>query len=471
MDRAKKRIAVIGSGITGLTTAYRLKQLIDDENLPFELLVLEGSVRSGGSISSLKMGNHYIDVGAESIDNRIEGGTAREFIDELGLTDELEYSQNGKPDIFAFNKLYSLEFPTYKGIPVKKSDIWKYDILSFPGKLTYLRNARFSPDFSDEDVKIIDYFKKYMGKELTEYVAEPFFSKIYSSDVDKLGIRAVNDPIFDLGKKNEDLSKALKKNTEWLDGSGNYMTFKNGLETLTNTLTEKLKEHIQYSKKVTEIKKSIEGTYILDINQKEQVRVGSVVVATDVRAYNALFTDSDVTNYFREIEKGSIGYVLLGFSKGAVKKEPKGYGIISPRRNDSYISSINWLNKKWDYLKEIPDELISVYFGQGNEDIVMSLSNKQIEEAVRLDLEKMLGITEAPIYKLIKRWPNSIPQFTEKHEQNREKLFEYLHEDYPGMFLAGNGLDGFGIPSCIKQGEVVSRLALNHIKKQNGIYS
>lgn len=469
MDRSKKRIAIIGSGITGLATAYRLKQIIDKEQLSIELMVLEATPRSGGSVFSMKMGEYYVDLGAESIDNRVGGGIAKAFIEEIGLAEKIEYSQNGKPDIFAFNKLYTLEYPTYKGIPAKRSDIWKNDILSFRGKLNYLRNSKSTSKTSKENMRIIDYLNRRVGKELAEYVGEPFFSKIYSSDVDKLGIQAANDPIVELEQKHGQLTEAIQDHPEWLDGSGNYMTFKNGLETLTNSLAEKLKDSIQYSKKVTEIKKSIEGTYIVDINKKEQVRVGAVIVATDAKAYADLFAESDFTEYFRSINRGSIGYILLGFPKGSVKKEPNGFGILSPRRNDSYISSVIWLNKKWDYLKDVSDELIGVHFGQGNEDIVMSLSNKQIEEAVLRDLGKMLGIKDEPLYKVIKRWPSAIPQFSAKHKENRENMFTFLSNDYPGVYLAGNGIDGFGIPSCIKQAEAVSQLALDHIKKQNSI--
>lgn len=38
MERAKKRIAIIGGGITGLTAAYRIEQEIQKYNLPFELI-------------------------------------------------------------------------------------------------------------------------------------------------------------------------------------------------------------------------------------------------------------------------------------------------------------------------------------------------------------------------------------------------------------------------------------------------
>lgn len=135
MEKNKRRIAIIGSGITGLTIAYRLQKEIDKKKLPIEIVVLESSIRSGGKIYTMKFGEGFIDLGAESINTRLP--EAMELIEELNLMDKVEYSQNGKQDVYAFNKLYNFNCPTYKGIPVKRTDIWRYDLLSFQGKLAF----------------------------------------------------------------------------------------------------------------------------------------------------------------------------------------------------------------------------------------------------------------------------------------------------------------------------------------------
>ena len=86
----------------------------------------------------------------------------------------------------------------------------------------------------------------------------------------------------------------IKHHPELLDGSGNYVTFQKGLAVLTDRLTEILKPHIQTSKKVFEIKEGTEGTYIIDINRKEQVRVGAICIATPVTEYSKLIKNETV---------------------------------------------------------------------------------------------------------------------------------------------------------------------------------
>ncbi|MCC5889054.1 MAG: protoporphyrinogen oxidase [Alkalibacterium sp.] len=463
MEKTNKRIAVIGSGITGLTTAYQLKKHIIEENLPYEVVVLESSIRSGGKLYTMKFGEQYIDLGAESIDTRQT--EAMQLIEELDLTDQLQYSKNGKQDVYAFNKLYHFDCPTYKGIPVKRTDIWKYDLVSFQGKLAFLKDTYFSRLENRQEVTTKEYFAQRVGEEVAEYIVEPFFSKIYSSDIDEIGIHGLNEQIVDLEGNYGTLTKTLEAHPELLDGDNNYITFDNGLETLSETLVENLDTAIRYSKKVTEIKKSINNTYILDINKKEQLRVDSIVVATDSGAYNQIFSgDVELNGYFKEIKMGSIGFVLFSFPKGSFNKTPKGNGVLSVRRNNSYIQSVVWLNKKWDHYKDKDEELLGVYFGRSTDGIMMSLSNKQIEEAILNDLNSILDIQNAPNYRIIKRWPNAIPQFSLNHDEKRKNLFEFLEDHYPGLYLAGNGIDGFGINNCIAQAKRASENVLKHLK-------
>ncbi|MDZ7834255.1 MAG: protoporphyrinogen oxidase [Alkalibacterium sp.] len=434
MDKIRKRIAIIGSGVTGLTTAYRLKQQVKRENLPVEIILLESSIRAGGKLYTMKFGDEYIDLGAESIDTRLP--EAMDLIKELDIMDSIELSQNGKQDVYAFNKLYHLDCPTYKGIPVKRTDIWKYDLISFQGKLSFLKDTYFSGEEKTEELTTKEYLAERIGEEMAEYAAEPYFAKIYTSDIDEIGIHGFNEPIIDLEKEYGTWTKALENHPEMWEGDGIYATFKQGLETLTAELADKVSETIKFSKKVTEIKKSINNTYILDINKKEQLRVDSIIVATDSGSYKELFSDIELSDYFKEIKMGSVGFLLFSFPKGSIKNPPKGNGVLSVRRNNSYIQSIVWLNRKWDHFKDKDEEMLGVYFGRSNDGVMMSLSNKQIEEEILADVSAMLAINSEPNYKIIKRWPNAIPQFTLMHEEKRVNLFEF-HEQQISRPVSG----------------------------------
>lgn len=464
MKRSKKRIAVIGSGITGLAAAYRIKQQIERENLPFELLVLESAIHSGGSIFTMKLDEHYFDLGVSGIDTREKEGL--ELIDDLGLTDQMVYSQNGKEDLYMFNQLHHFDFPTYKGLPAKLRDVWKYKNISLHGKLSFMRDAYFPKVSLQQNMAIGPYLRHRLGSEVTEYIAEPYFSRVYMGDVDQVGIKNSKERLFRLAEESGSLIKAIEDHPEIWDADGNYATFEKGLNVLTEKLTEELGDCIQYNQKVTEIQPSIQGTYILDINHKQQVRVGAVCVATGPDSYKSLFTDDKLKGFFNDVQMGSVGYLLFSFPKGTIQREPVGFGILTPKRSDSYIKSITLLNKKWPFYGN-EEEYVGVSFGRMGENFLMSLSNKQLEEFVLKELQNILQITEAPLYRVVKRWPDALPRYTVKHEQKYPAIISYMEEEYPGVYFAGNGFDGYGVNQCIRQANKVSLKVLGHVKEQN----
>ena len=64
MEKMKRRIAIIGGGLRGLTAAYEIDKAIREQNLPFEYVILEDRASVGGMIHTIDMDGYAIDVGA-----------------------------------------------------------------------------------------------------------------------------------------------------------------------------------------------------------------------------------------------------------------------------------------------------------------------------------------------------------------------------------------------------------------------
>ena len=48
-------------------------------------------------------------------------------------------------------------------------------------------------------------------------------------------------------------------------------------------------------------------------------------------------------------------------------------------------------------------------------------------------------------------------------------MIKMLNYEYPGIYISGIGLEGFGINQCIGQANRTSKRIVKHIKKQNCI--
>jgi oxygen-dependent protoporphyrinogen oxidase len=79
------------------------------------------------------------------------------------------------------------------------------------------------------------------------------------------------------------------------------------------------------------------------------------------------------------------------------------------------------------------------------------------------ELRAVLGITAKPLLHRVFRWPRAMPQYTLGH-LDRLAVVERRLNQHPGLYVAGNGYRGIGIPDCIASGEAAATRALTFIK-------
>jgi oxygen-dependent protoporphyrinogen oxidase len=76
------------------------------------------------------------------------------------------------------------------------------------------------------------------------------------------------------------------------------------------------------------------------------------------------------------------------------------------------------------------------------------LADAEVEQRVRHDLEKTMGITAAPSFIRIFRHDKAIPQYTTGHGKRLEALAELVGKQ-PGLVLTGNSYRGIGLNDCV----------------------
>lgn len=57
----KKRVVIVGGGVTGLSAAYHLQKQVQSAKLPIEITLIEGSNRLGGRIHTIKRDGFTIE--------------------------------------------------------------------------------------------------------------------------------------------------------------------------------------------------------------------------------------------------------------------------------------------------------------------------------------------------------------------------------------------------------------------------
>jgi oxygen-dependent protoporphyrinogen oxidase len=92
----------------------------------------------------------------------------------------------------------------------------------------------------------------------------------------------------------------------------------------------------------------------------------------------------------------------------------------------------------------------------------LPLSDQELVDAARSDLNNIMSLEAEPVFHNIARWPQSMAQYTVGHE-NRVLRIEELTRSIPGLYLAGNGYRGIGIPDCVRMGqEAASKISAGY---------
>ena len=63
------KVAIVGAGISGLSSAHYLRKLCREGNVPLELVLFESSARPGGVFDTVKKEDLILELGPDSLYN------------------------------------------------------------------------------------------------------------------------------------------------------------------------------------------------------------------------------------------------------------------------------------------------------------------------------------------------------------------------------------------------------------------
>ncbi|WP_311198749.1 protoporphyrinogen oxidase [Paenibacillus hexagrammi] len=141
-------------------------------------------------------------------------------------------------------------------------------------------------------------------------------------------------------------------------------------------------------------------------------------------------------------------------------------GFLVPRNEGRTITACTLTSAKWLHTAPEDKVLLRCYIGRSGEQEWLGWSDEQLVQKARHDLGELLGLHAEPLFTEITRMPKSMPQYPVHHLEKLKLLRMQMTEQLPGVYLAGAGLLGVGIPDCIKQGQDAGEQVAQHVKEQ-----
>lgn len=240
-----KHVAILGGGISGLSTAYFVRKLVASD---IKVSLIEASPRVAGWIKTAKSPDGFLfEHGARGFRPSRNGSETLQLIKDLGLENQMCCSSKDA------NARFILQNNHVRKIPNTLMEFlqWRDSKLFFKALL----KEPFVPPTQASDESIYDFIARRLDPEIAERFLDPMVSGIYGGDIRKLSLRACFQVLWEAEQEYGSLVKAMlqrprrpdtmidgtKKSAFVLENENHIsVSFKNGMETLTQALVDQL---------------------------------------------------------------------------------------------------------------------------------------------------------------------------------------------------------------------------------------
>lgn len=473
MNTKQKHIVVLGGGITGLSAAYYVKKLSEEQNIPVTIQIIEKSDVLGGRIQTVERDGFIIEKGPDSF-------LARklpiiELTRELGLEDELVGTN---PEaranyIYLNKKLHPMPLGLVLGIPTKLTPFLKTGLISPKGKIRAAMDMFLPRKKDSEDESLGQFVERRLGKEVLEHITEPLLGGIYSGNARKISTKATFPHFMALERKHGSLIKGMMKSKHSPVESTQYpeiakksmfLTYKYGMQTLIDRLTEAMPGiHILKDCSV----ESITATgrqYTIQVNKGESIQADGLIMALPASKAAKLLGKDSATNWLQKINYVSVANIALAYDAADISFPLNGSGFVIPRKEGKDLTACTWTSSKWSHAAPKDKVLLRCYVGNEQAQEWVDLTDEQLLQKVRADLKEIMGITAKPLFHEVTRAVKAMPQYPVNHVEELAAVRQAMQSTKPGVFLCGAGYEGVGVPDCILQGKKAAGDVLDYLK-------
>ncbi|MHB1385210.1 MAG: protoporphyrinogen oxidase [Bellilinea sp.] len=462
-DPRVPQITIIGGGISGLAAAYEVQRQAREQSLPVAVTLLEEEERLGGKILTEQVDGFTIEGGPDCFIR--QKPYAAELAAAVGLVEDLIDTNDEKRKTYVINKgkLTPLPDGVMLIIPTRIKPFVTSPLFSWPGKIRMGMDLFIRPFAGNQDETIAQFTRRRLGNEALEKLAEPLLSGIHVSDPETQSLLATFPRFRALEQRYGSLTKgmlaerklAARHRRNGAKPASIFQSLRGGLGQLPTALEASLTDCTIYKgSKVERIERAGSG-YRLTLSNESTLETDALILAIPAYQAAALLEplQPQAAAELNAIHYVSTATISLAYRKADLKRELNGFGFVAPRLEKRKISACTWSSIKFDNRAPADMLLMRCFLGGPGKEEMVDLSDEEIIQVTRQELDALLGIQAEPVLTRIYRWIKANPQYDLGHLERVDKIFSLIESDLPGIYLTGSAYRGVGVPDCINQGK------------------
>ncbi|XP_058187167.1 protoporphyrinogen oxidase, mitochondrial isoform X2 [Rhododendron vialii] len=478
-----KRVAVVGAGVSGLAAAYKLKLH------GLNCTVFEAEGRAGGKLRSISQDGLIWDEGANTM---TESETEVRFLlDNLGLRDKQQFP-------IAQNKRYIVRNGAPALIPSNPIALIRSNFLSAQSKLLiilepFLWKKSNMEKVSDSDESVGDFFQRHFGKEVVDYMIDPFVAGTSAGDPESLSMRHTFPELWNLEKKfGSIISGAIQSKFSTKKGESGKLnssatskkhlrgsfSFLGGMQTLTDALCKELgRDELKLQSKVLELCYSCNPSENWSVSstprhnkQSEKQSFDAVIMTAplcNVKEMKFTMKGSPfLLNFLPEVSYLPLSVIVTTFKKESVRRPLQGFGVLVPSKEQQHgFKTLGTLFSSMMFPDRAPSDLhlYTTFVGGSRNKELAKASTDELKQIVTSDLRQLLGAEEEPTFVNHFYWSKAFPLYGHNYEAVLGAI-EKMEANLPGFFYAGNHRGGLSVGKAISSGCKAADLVISYLE-------
>lgn len=474
------RLFVIGGGISGLATAFRIRQRFETRGKPLELHLLEAEERVGGKIQSEFDSGFLTEWGPNGfLDNKPD---TLLLCKDLGIENDLLPSSElaGKRFIFSGGRLHK--------VPETPVAFFRSKLLTLGGRLRILKEVRAPVTPAGMDTSIAEFGTRRLGREAADKLLDPMVSGIYAGDPATMSLESCFPRILELERQYGSLIRAMirlqkEQRRKEKERSGNgkgregqveeahevragpagpgvvLTSFQNGMEHLVLTLKNRLGEVVETRSVVKALLHDTgpndEAGFRIQVQHQgvdKEVWADSVVLAVPAHEAARILAglDAPVSELMEKIPYAPLVMMGLGYPKAEAPGSLDGFGFVVPYAEGTPVLGSLWTSSIFSGRAPEAHVLTRNMVGGWRNPWAVSCEQEQLESRVSEVFEKAMGRRGKSVFRKVVRHAHAIPLYLLGHGDRLKKMEEHL-ERFPGLYLTGNAFRGVALNDCARE--------------------
>jgi oxygen-dependent protoporphyrinogen oxidase len=427
--------------------------------------VLEAGMRTGGVITSERIGEWVIDGGPDSI--LVQKPAAVALCRELGIADRLIHTLPPRTAyVLRDDRLHALTAGSFLGFPLTASGLIRSPLFSIRGKLRMALEPVMPRRSGDEDESIGTFVRRRFGEEAVDYLAEPLLAGIHAGDVERLSIRALFPRLIDAERQSGSVLRAFRALKTEPSQTGAFVSLPGGTGELVDALSSALTPGtVVRGARVAELHRA--GALHVD-SSAGHMQARAVILAVPAYIAGSLLRSFDTTlaAFCDAVPYASTATVAFGYRRDQVAHPMTGTGFVVPRIERRALLAGTWVTSKWPGRAPQGHVLVRGFLGGGRDPHRLEESDDSLIDTARAELTELLQITGDPVLTRLYRFTRHSPQYEVGHLDRLAQIEQRLAA-IPGVFVTGSGFRAIGIPDCIADGRATGAAAAKYVSSSH----